>query len=324
LNKLLFEVEESGERLDLYLAHYLSSYSRTQIQKWIRNGSVTVGGVLRRPSYPVQEGEWIEVHLPELETEPATVPPQEIPLDIVYEDRDIAVINKPPGLVVHPGTGNRDGTLVNALVYHFQSLSTVYGSQRPGIVHRLDRDTSGLMVIAKNNPAHSGLAEQFRSHRVEKTYIGVTWGVWEPSTGWIEAPIARKRKDPTLFTVDPAGRPAQTYYSVLHPTRYLSIVAFHPKTGRTHQIRVHAASQNHPLFGDERYGGGSARVKGYLPEVSRQLKQLLRGLGRQALHASHLAFDHPVTGERMAFQCDPPADMLTVFEALEYTIGNPV
>ncbi|NOZ04325.1 MAG: RluA family pseudouridine synthase [FCB group bacterium] len=316
MSKILFQVEEPGIRLDLYLSKYLTAYSRTQLQKLIKTNRVTVDDVVKRPSYRLEEGEWIQVELPEIPQTPIRIEPQDIPLQVIYEDEDIIIVDKPAGLVVHPGTGNPDGTLVNALVYHFRSLSSVYGPLRPGIVHRLDRDTSGLMVVAKNNAAHVNLSDQFRNRTIGKSYIGITWGTWKEDSGLIDEPIARKRSDPTAFTVAERGRPAQTEFTVKQKWRNFSEVIFNPKTGRTHQIRVHAAFLGHPIFGDEKYGGGKARIKGFIPEVSKRLQKLINSLGRHALHAAELSLSHPVSGERLFFHSDLPDDMRSVIEGL--------
>jgi len=316
LSKVLFHVEEPGTRLDLYLSKCLTAYSRTQLQKLIKTNHVTVDGVIKRPGYRLEGGEWIQVELPEFPQTPIRVEPQDIPLSVVYEDEDIVIINKPAGLVVHPGTGNPDGTLVNALVYHFRSLSSVYGPLRPGIVHRLDRDTSGLMVVAKNNAAHVNLSDQFRNRTIGKSYIGITWGTWKEDSGRIDEPIARKRSDPTIFTVAEWGRSAQTGFAVKRSLRYVSEVIFTPKTGRTHQIRVHSAFLGHPIFGDEKYGGGKTRIKGFIPEVSKKLQKLINSLGRHALHAAELSLNHPVSGERLLFHSDIPDDMMLVIDEL--------
>ncbi len=308
-------------RLDHYLVEQLPDYSRTQIQKMIKREYVTVNDHVEKPSYKLQEGDKIIAQPLELEPAMDAITPEAIPLDILYEDGDIIIINKSAGLVVHPGTGNYTGTLVHGLKYHCQDLSSVNDSLRPGIVHRLDQDTSGVMVVAKTNKAHRNIAEQFQDRTVAKTYVGITWGVWNDKEGCIDVPLKRSRKNPTTYCVNDSGRTAVTQFKVLHEYRYMSVVEFYPKTGRTHQLRVHAAHVNHPIVHDEKYNGGLNRTKGFLPEVQRDIKLLLKKMGRHALHAQHLSFNHPVSGEIVNFTAELPNDMQTMIEHLETHYG---
>jgi len=224
-------------------------------------------------------------------------------------------------LVVHPGTGVKDNTLVNGLMFYTSALSEINGSTRPGIVHRLDRDTSGVMVIAKTNLAHRKIAEQFENKLVTKTYIGLTWGIWTENEGLIDEPIKRKRSDPTSFTVDETGRKATTGYKIERAWRYISNVRFYPKTGRTHQIRIHAAHMGHPIVADQKYGGGENRTKGFLPEVTRELQQVLTILERHALHAMSLEFVHPETAKTVSFQAPLPEDFNDTINLLNEKYG---
>ena len=252
----------------------------------------------------------------EILPDPELILPQPIPLEIIYEDEALIVLNKPAGLPVYPGKGNPDSTLVNALVYYFQELSDVNGPLRPGIVHRLDQYTSGVLLVAKNNHVHHQLSEQFAQRDVEKTYVGITWGQWPERSGTIEVPIGRCRGDPTRYEAVPSGRSAKTEYEIQQEGRYLSVLHFFPRTGRTHQIRVHCAYVGHPLFGDEKYGGGSARCKGYLPKISRKLNELINLLQRQALHAYQLKFYHPLEKRSMTFTAPMANDMQQVIQAI--------
>ena len=308
-------------RLDKFLSEQLVDYSRSQIQTMIQDGKIIIDGRKEKSSYRLQGHEAIVVNPVQFQTSPEIIEPQNIPLSIVYEDDDILVINKQPGLVVHPGTGVKDNTLVNGLMFYTSSLSDINGLTRPGIIHRLDRDTSGVMVVAKTNLAHRKIAEQFENKRVVKTYIGLTWGVWIENEGLIDGPIKRKRSDPTSFTINETGRKATTGYKIEDTWRYISKVLFYPKTGRTHQIRVHAAHMGHPIVADKKYGGGANQTKGFLPEVSKELQQLLTILNRHALHAMRLEFAHPTKSETVSFQVPLPEDLINTIKLLNEKYG---
>ena len=239
-------------------------------------------------------------------------------MDIVYEDETIIGINKPAGLVVHPGVGNRTGTLVNGLIYHFQTLSTLNGELRPGIVHRLDKDTSGVMIIAKTDTAHADLSKQFETKTVQKKYVGITWGLWQEKGGRIETKLLRKKSDPTLFEVHlDKGKTSVTHYKVLEEGRYYSLVHFIPKTGRTHQIRVHSAHQNHPIMGDRKYGGGLSKIKGFIPEVGKILKKELERLNRHALHSETICIQHPETKSDIEIHAPLPDELNLLLQSLK-------
>ena len=308
-------------RLDHYLVEQLPDNSRTHIQRMIKSENVTVNGSIAKSNYRLQEGDTVISTPLEVKSEVHTITPEPIPLDILFEDDHIIVINKQAGLIVHPGTGNPTGTLVHGLKNHCNDLSSINGSLRPGIVHRLDQETSGVMVAAKTNKAHSFIADQFQNRNVKKTYLGVTWGAWKNNKGTIEAPLKRSRKDPTTYRVDDSGREAVTDYNVLQEFRYMSTVEFYPKTGRTHQIRVHADHTNHPIVHDEKYNGGMNRTKGFLPEVQKDIKQLLQKMGRHALHATELSFNHPETGDLVHFTAELPGDMQNMIEHMQNHYG---
>ena len=284
----------------------------------IRDGFVKVDGENRRSSYKLTGGETVSLYIEDTQNEQDHLIPESIPLDIVYEDETIIGINKPAGLVVHPGIGNRTGTLVNGLIYHFQTLSTLNGELRPGIVHRLDKDTSGVMIIAKTDTAHADLSKQFETKTVQKKYVGITWGLWHEKRGRIETKLLRKKSDPTLFEVHPdKGKTSVTHYEVLDEGRYYSLVHFIPKTGRTHQIRVHSAHQNHPILGDRKYGGGLSKIKGFIPEVGKILKKELERLNRHALHSETICIQHPETKSDIEINAPLPDELNLLLQSLK-------
>ena len=308
-------------RLDKYLSEQLVDYSRSQIQAMIQDGKVMIDGRKEKSSYRLNGSEKIVVDPMKSQPFPIIIEPQDIPLSVIYEDDAILVINKQSGLVVHPGSGKKDNTLVNGLMFYTSSLSDINGSNRPGIVHRLDQDTSGVIVVAKTNFAHRKIAEQFENKQVKKTYIGLTWGIWIENEGLIDEPIKRKRSDPTSFNVDETGRKATTGYKIEQTWRYVSKVQFYPKTGRTHQIRVHADHMGHPIVADQKYGGGENRAKGFLPEVTKELRQLLTILKGHALHAMSLEFVHPETAKTISFRAPLPDDINSAIKLLNEKYG---
>ena len=307
--------EVSDIRLDKYLAEEIELISRSKIKESIVSKDVLVNGEAVKPSFKLAGGETIRVEISD--PQPMELESQPILLDIIHEDDDIVVLNKQVGLVVHPGAGNRTGTLVNGLIHHFDQLSSVSGSLRPGIVHRLDKDTSGVIVVAKNDAAHGKIALQFSERTVEKTYLALVWGIPEETEGKIDLPIIRHPKMRTLFTTGKVGRPALTEFRLLEPFEYLSLLELTPRTGRTHQLRVHLSEMGHPIFGDASYGGGESRARGFLPEVTKELSRLAKILNRQALHAMSLVFDHPSTGERVTFVAPMADDIAAVIHELE-------
>ncbi|ODN30337.1 RluA family pseudouridine synthase [Fervidobacterium thailandense] len=295
--ELLVTSRENGWRLDKFVLEKAPDWvSRTFIQKAIKNGEILVNGTSKKPSYRVKTGDTITLNLPEKPQMPEVLP-ENIPLDIIYEDRDILVINKQPGIITHPIPSHTSGTIVNAVLYHCKDLQGIGGVLRPGIVHRLDKDTSGVMVIAKNDLAHQSLTKQFKDRLTEKLYVCLVKGVPEKSEGVIEISIAR---NPVLrvkmtATNSPLGKPAVTYYRVVRRFGNIASLVFaYPKTGRTHQIRVHMKYIGHPLMGDEVYG--------------RAKEDEIYGIKRQMLHALMLAFYHPRTGEKMKFIARIPED----------------
>jgi 23S rRNA pseudouridine1911/1915/1917 synthase len=312
---LVFQAAEidAETRLDAYLAARVEGWSRSRLQRLIGDGDVLVNRHTVKPSYNLRAKDEIEVEL----TPPALANfnPENIPLDIVFEDDELIVINKPAGLVVHPAAGIQSGTLANALAYHFQKLSTRAGAIRPGIVHRLDRDTSGLLVAAKTESSHENLADQFRAREVFKSYVALVYGVVKQEAGRIEQPIARDPRNRTRMAIVAGGRGALSLYKVRRSYNSFTLLDVEIKTGRTHQIRVHLAWLKHPVVGDELYAGGRDNN---VQDV--RLRAQIRKLNRQFLHAEHLRFSHPKTGKPMRFAAPLPAELLRLLQTLEAPI----
>jgi 23S rRNA pseudouridine1911/1915/1917 synthase len=313
--KVVVAGPEAGTRLDRVLAGHIADLSRSRLKALILDGEVAISGqTIRDPGYRVRDGDTIAVGLPPPE-EPRPAG-EEIPLNVVYEDADVIVIDKPSGLVVHPAPGHQTGTLVNALIAHCgASLSGIGGVKRPGIVHRLDKDTTGLMVVAKNDRAHHALADQFADHGrtgpLQRGYLALVWGVPALPQGTIETPIDRHPHARDKMAVRAGGREAITHWGRLEHYAgsdgkpVASLLSCRLETGRTHQIRVHMAHIGHPLLGDSTYGPGFKTKSALLPATARDA---LEALGRQALHAYLLAFQHPATGEILEFRSELPAD----------------
>ncbi|MBU0559409.1 MAG: RluA family pseudouridine synthase [Bacteroidetes bacterium] len=303
------EAGKTKERLDLYLANSLERATRSRVQKLINANLVTVNGKASKPNYKVIPGDKIEVRIP-VAPRPEFVEPEEIPLDIIFEDDYLIVLNKPAGMVVHPALGNHTGTLVNALLHHTSKLSRLNESVRAGIVHRIDKETSGLLLVAKDEWAHSFLAKQFAAHSIEREYWAVCWGIFDKRRGEIVGNIARSKKDRKIFSVSESdGKHAHTFYEVIEEFEFASLLRLHLKTGRTHQIRVHLSSVNHSIFGDPTYGGRRIVYGGNLPQMKSRVDNLLKIMTRQALHAKTLGFVHPKTGEKIVFNSGLPSDM---------------
>jgi 23S rRNA pseudouridine1911/1915/1917 synthase len=299
--------EAAGRRLDQVLAELFSDYSRTRLQRWLLAGHVTVDGKSLRPRDPVRGGERIVVTAP-IEVETPWRRQQEIPFAIVYQDSAILVINKPPNLVVHPGAGNREGTLVNALLHYAPELANI---PRAGVVHRLDKDTSGLLVVARSLLAQKRLVEQLRARTVKREYAAIVAGIMTAG-GTIEAPIGRHPVERTRMAVVRAGKEAVSHYRVLERFRAHSYIKVRLETGRTHQIRVHMAHLHHPLVGDQTYGG-RLRVPA---DSGAAMQEALQGFKRQALHAGGLGLIHPESGEALNWEAPLPADMRQLLETL--------
>ncbi|MCY9843663.1 23S rRNA pseudouridine(1911/1915/1917) synthase RluD [Vibrio caribbeanicus] len=300
-----------GQRLDQAIAELFSDFSRSRLKDWLLDGKVQVNGeVVTKPRTKVMGGEVIVLHA-ELEDEERWEA-QNIPLDIVYEDDDIIVINKPRGFVVHPGAGTPDGTVLNALLHHFPDIAEV---PRAGIVHRLDKDTTGLMVVAKTVPAQTRLVRALQKRNITREYEAIAIGRMTAG-GRVEQPIGRHSTKRTLMAVAPLGKPAVTHYRVAEHFREHTRIRLRLETGRTHQIRVHMAYLQHPLLGDTAYGGRARIPRGATPELAEKIRQF----DRQALHAVMLKFEHPITGEELEFHAPVPDDMVAMSDALRTDI----
>jgi 23S rRNA pseudouridine1911/1915/1917 synthase len=317
--------DDTGQRLDRWLTDKIGDLSRARIQALMREGHVSAGATIREPRTPVKPGVTYTVVLPPAER--SDVEGESLPIDIVYEDDEIIVIDKPAGLVVHPAAGHATGTLVNALIAHCgESLSGVGGIRRPGIVHRIDKDTSGLLVVAKTDAAHQSLSDQFKSHgrdgRLHRSYLAFVWGRLPRPKGRIDARLARSRTNRMKIAVvhNEAGRSATTHYEVIEtfpgdrPGGDVSLVRLVLETGRTHQIRVHVAHIGHPVLGDPVYGTG---FKTRVVALGNDAKAAMAEISRQALHAAELQFEHPITGKKLKFNSALPPDLERLGKALK-------
>lgn len=297
--KIVIPEDNDGDRLDTAVSDNLTDISRARCQKLIKEGAVWLNGKIEKASKTVREGDIAEVLIPELK--PVELLPQDIPLDIVWQDENMAVINKQQGLTVHPASGVYTDTLVNALLYHIKDLSGINGDIRPGIVHRLDKDTSGLMVVAKNDVAHRSLAEQISTKTCRRIYYALVEGVMKNDNGFVEKPIGRSKSDRKKMGIVPDGKYAKTFYTVVERFEKNTLVKFELTTGRTHQIRVHTQYLGHPVVGDKTYGYKNQRFD----------------LAGQLLHSKEIRFVHPTTGEQMHFECDLPDYFANVLSKLK-------
>jgi 23S rRNA pseudouridine1911/1915/1917 synthase len=309
---LVFQVDELDRdtRLDAYLAARVDGWSRSRLQRLIDDGDVLVNGRIAKPAHKLKKNDEIEV---ELTPPPSTsFTPENISIEIIYEDDDLIVVHKPAGMVVHPAAGAESGTLANALAFHFQQLSAQGGAIRPGIVHRLDKDTSGLLVAAKNEEVHEKLADQFRAREVFKSYVALVHGVVERDSGSIDQPLARDPRHRTRMAVVRGGRPALSLFRVRRRYDRFTLLDVEIKTGRTHQIRVHLAWLKHPVAGDEVYNEGRDKTV-----VSVKARAAIRKLGRQFLHAEQIGFRHPRSGEQVRFTAPLPPELTNLLNELE-------
>ncbi len=297
--EFIVDKEYENIRLDVYLSKMLEDKSRSFIQNLIEEGNAVINKISKKSNYKLKSGDKVELTIPS----PAILDlkPEDIPLDILYEDKDVIVVNKPQGMVVHPASGVYEGTLVNALLNHCTDLSGINGVSRPGIVHRIDKDTSGVLVVAKNDFAHNKLAEQLKNHSMKRIYIALAEGILKEEEGTVNQPLARHPVDRIKIAVIKDGREAVTHYKVIKRFKSTSLIECRLETGRTHQIRVHMSFIGHPLVGDPVYGYKKQRFN----------------LNGQMLHAKVLGFVHPATGEYMEFEAEPPEYFKKVIEILE-------
>lgn len=316
--KYLFDIPEGKkkERLDLFLTNCIENATRSRIQKLISAQFVIVNEKVVKSNYQILPGDKIEVTIP-ISPRPDKIEAENIPIEITYEDDYLLVVNKPSGIVVHPAFGNFTGTLVHALLYHTENLSDFNSPERPGIVHRLDKDTSGLLLVAKDPWVHAQLAKQFSNRTITREYWAVCWGILKEKEGSIIGNIARSKRDRKIFTVtENEGKYAETLFQEIEQYEFASLIKLKLKTGRTHQIRVHMNHINHPIFGDPTYGGRKIVYGSNLPKIKARVDNLLTIINRQALHAKTIGFVHPKTNEKLIFNSELPEDMKILISKL--------
>jgi 23S rRNA pseudouridine1911/1915/1917 synthase len=321
--RIIADPGQSLLRLDRFLSDRLPNASRNKIQSAVKEGLIRVNDRVVKSNYKIRPADIVTVSLPEPPRD-TNVIPENIPLDIIHEDSSILIINKPPGMVVHPAYNNWTGTLVNALAYHFENLPRMEGNEgRPGLVHRIDKDTSGLLVIAKNEIALTKLARQFFEHRIERTYYAMVWGIPDPPFGTINVPIGRSMKDRRKVVAYPdetQGKAAITHYEMILDLRYVSLLKCNLETGRTHQIRSHMKYIGHPIFNDTAYGGDRILKGTVFSKYKSFVQNCFKIIPRQALHAKTLGFVHPDSGKHVQFDSKLPADFQEVLNKWEHYV----
>jgi 23S rRNA pseudouridine1911/1915/1917 synthase len=310
-------------RIDTFISESIKDISRNKVKELLERELVSVNrNITTKSSYKVSPRDMISVRIPRYE--PLEVEPENIPLRVIYEDDDLIVVNKPPGLVVHPAVGNRTGTLVNALAHRCTTLSNVGGEYRPGIVHRLDKDTSGAIIAAKNNNAHNRMARKFEYRQIDKFYTALVWGVFKEPKGVTTKYIGRHKNDRQRYAAysdERYGKHAETHWEVLESFEFISLVRVQIMTGRTHQIRVHLADLGHPVIGDEMYGGQTQKLGGLSPRHRKIALSILDMIDRQALHCSEMRFTHPISNQAMNVIAPLPEDMNRIVEQLRETLN---
>ncbi len=309
--------DHGGERLDKFLAGQLPSVTRSKIKRIIDDHRVTIDGSAAKANHITKPGEEICIDFPEPQKH--TLEPEHIPLDIVYEDQHLLVVNKPADMIVHPAFGHYSGTLVNALLAHCDRLSNVASDIRPGLVHRLDKNTTGLLVVAKDDVTHVELARQLSARKMKRHYCAVVWGNPERNSGSIKAPLARHPRERVRMAIHAQGKQAVTHYKVLERQPLTAFLQLRLETGRTHQIRVHMSSIGHPVFGDSTYGGRGKQISGLNHDRTAFFSRLIKKYTRQMLHAKTLAFEHPKSRQWISFDSEIPQDMQSLLRELENT-----
>ena len=311
----IFAVDEDNIRIDIFLSSKIEGFSRSKIKKLIIDGKVLIDNETVKPSLILNQGQEIFCDL-EIQEKENVLEPQKVDFNIIFEDEHLIVINKPAGLVVHPGNGNYSNTLANGLLYYLKDISAL-DPLRPGIVHRLDMDTSGVIVTVKNEKAHHAVSKLFENRKVEKEYKAIVWGTPE-GENIIKNYIQRDLRNKTAFRVsETTGREAITKYKTIENFGPLSLVSLYPKTGRTHQLRVHMKSIGHPIFSDDKYSGGNKNIKSFHTKYSSILRRCFKIGRRQMLHASSIEFTHPFTNKKLKFETDLPSDMLNLIKLLK-------
>jgi 23S rRNA pseudouridine1911/1915/1917 synthase len=316
--ELLVPLAKLPERLDIYISSQVAEVSRSRSRNLIKEGMVFVDGNVGKPSQSVKPGQTIHVDILSYPT--MNILPENIPIDIHYEDEHLIIVNKPAGMVIHPAKGNVSGTLVNALLGHYSDqehpLATTDDPDRPGIVHRLDKNTSGLLVVCKKQPALSMIAEYFRNRTIEREYSAIVWWKFPVKSGTIDEPIGRDIRDRKKYAVNQSGKSAVTHWKLIENFDFMSHVSVRLETGRTHQIRVHLESKGHPVFGDQEYGGRNRQISKLGSAQRKAVGEYLQVASRQMLHARVLGFIHPITKDELHFEIEPPEDYMTLLNML--------
>ena len=318
---MTISVSSSDEliRLDAFLSSRLIQFSRSKIQKLISEGSITVNDKTVKKNLKLSYGDTIEVDTAKFESiEVPDLKKWDYPLEVIYEDNDFAIINKPFGVISHPTSNNKDQTLVNILLNKFEDkLSSHPDSLRPGIVHRLDKDTTGVMIIPFNEYAHWKIADQFKNRTIQKEYIALTWGEWIEDEGLIQNKLSRSKKNPLKYQSSMEGRLATSKFKLINKGKYFSAINFFPKTGRTHQIRIHCSEKGFPIVGDELYGGGWKKLNEYLPEVQKRINKNISIQNGHYLHAKSISFIHPKTDKKVVFNAEPNEEFTNLLEMIK-------
>ena len=318
---MTISVSSSDEliRLDAFLSSRLIQFSRSKIQKLISEGSITVNDKTVKKNLKLSYGDTIEVDTAKFESiEVPDLKKWDYPLEVIYEDNDFAIINKPFGVISHPTSNNKDQTLVNILLNKFEDkLSSHPDPLRPGIVHRLDKDTTGVMIIPFNEYAHWKIADQFKNRTIQKEYIALTWGEWVEDEGLIQNKLSRSKKNPLKYQSSMEGRLATSKFKLINKGTYFSAINFFPKTGRTHQIRIHCSEKGFPIVGDELYGGGWKKLNEYLPEVQKRINKNISIQNGHYLHAKSISFIHPKTDKKVVFNAEPNEEFTNLLEMIK-------